>query len=74
VVNEGLGWGRGREDAFLGVEVSSKLIVGIVAGPETEILGVSGRTIVGTVAGEQVIAGMEGGSAPFTWIAGGPGW
>jgi len=49
------------------------LMVGIEVGPETEIIGVSGKTIVGTVVGDIVIAGMEVVAVPFTWIAGGSG-
>jgi len=46
------------------------LIVGSDPGPETEIIGGSGRTIVETVVGEIDIVGMEGVAAPFIWIAG----
>jgi hypothetical protein len=45
-------------------------MAGIEAGPGTEIVGVSGRTIVGMVVGEQVIVGTGGGAAPFSWIDG----
>jgi hypothetical protein len=62
--------GRGREEPFLVVELSFILMVGIEVGPETDFIGVSGRTIVGTVIGETVIVGIEGGVAPFIWIAG----
>jgi hypothetical protein len=48
-------------------------MAGIEAGPRTEIVGVSGRTIEGMEVGEQVIVGIGGATAPFSWIDGGSG-
>ena len=68
-----MGLGRGLEERLFIVEVSFIFMVGIAAGPETEIVGTSGRTIEGIDFVEIVNVGMGLGATPFIWIAGGSG-